>query len=108
MTASNYDYNERSYLLPVGCRDLLDIIKLPKAPEPKPTPYPPITRKVTLPDVVAVRFLVEASGQELDTIVALMNKLRIGVDVNRSVDFGAAQKVLRHFGIWAERGGIRA
>jgi len=70
--------------------------------------YPPITRKITLPNVVAVRYLVEISGQDLATINALMTGLRIFVDVNRSVDFGTAQKILRHFGIWADRGTIRA
>jgi len=108
METSNEDNRERGYLLPPGCKDLLDVIKLPKAPEPGSAPYPPITRKITLPNVVAVRFLVETSGQDVETIVALMHKLRIIVDVNRSVDFGTAQKILRHFGIWAERGVMSA
>lgn len=104
MDTSNQNSNERGYLLPPGCKDLLDVINLPKAPEPEPVRYPPITQKVTFPDVVAVRFLGEASGQDLSTIVALMRELRIMVNVNRSVDFRAAQKILRHFGVWAQRG----
>jgi hypothetical protein len=73
-----------------------------------PRSYPPITRKITLPNVVAVRYLAEVSGQDLVSINALMTELRIFVDVDRSVDFGAAQRILRHFGIWAERGAIDA
>jgi len=79
MESSNEDNRERGYLLPPGCKDLFDVIKLPKAPEPVAAPYPPITRKITLPNVVAVRFLIETSGQDFDTIVALMHKLRIFV-----------------------------
>ena len=103
MSDSTQDKNERGYLLPPGCKDLLDAIKHEEAPKPETVSYPPITRKVILPNVVAVRFLAEVSGQEPETITALMNKLYILVDVNRSVDFAAAQKLLRHFGIGAER-----
>jgi hypothetical protein len=73
-----------------------------------PRSYPPITRKLTLPNIVAVRYLGEVSGQDLATINAIMTELRIFVDVNRSVDFGAAQRILRHFGIEAQRGAIDA
>src|SRR5678816_1692923 len=104
MSDSTQDNAERGYLLPPGCKDLLDAIKHEEATRPEPVLYPPITRKVTLPNVVAVRFLVEVSGQEPEVVTGLMNKLHIFVDVNRSVDFGSAQRVLRHFGVWAERG----
>src|SRR6266478_4283777 len=104
MALSDQDNTERGYLLPPGCKDLVDAIKHQKDSEPVRVPYPPITRNVILPNMVAVRYLVEVSGQELDVITALMKDLRIIVDVNRSVEFGAAQRILRHFGIWAERG----
>ena len=103
MSDSTQDNDERGYLLPLGCKDLLDAIKHEEANKSEPASYPPITRKVMLPNVVAVRFLAEVSGQEPETVTALMNTLHILVDVNRSVDFAAAQKVLRYFGIWAER-----
>ena len=76
-----------------------------KAPQPlpPPVPEPPITRRVILPEKVAVRFLAEESGQRLNTIVSVMNELRITVDVNRSLDFDDAAKVLRRYGIAAER-----
>jgi len=55
------------------------------------------------PEKVAVRYLAEVSGQQLSTILALMNTLRIIVEVNRSVDFDDAAKILRRYGIGADR-----
>jgi hypothetical protein len=90
----SHDDAKRSYLLPEGCKDLLDAIKKEAASVPPPVSYPPITRRIRLPQKVAVRFLAEISGQELHVIMALMNRLRIVVDINRSVDFDHAQRIL--------------
>jgi hypothetical protein len=58
---------------------------------------------VLLPEKVAVRYLAEETGQSLNTIVLVMHELRIGIEVNRSLDFEDAAKVLRRYGIAAER-----
>jgi hypothetical protein len=75
------------------------------APQPAkaPTPDPPITRQVVLPEKVAVKYLAEASGQDLNIIVALMRELHIIVSVDRSVDFEDAVKILRRYGIAAKK-----
>lgn len=108
MPFPNQDYNERGYLLPAGCNDLADAIKHQEACASPPAPYPPITKQIRLPEKVSVRFLAELSGQDLHTIIAVMYGLRICVDVNRSVDFADAQRILRKYGIWAERGAANA
>jgi hypothetical protein len=72
--------------------------------QPNEYSYPPATRNITLPGVVSVRFLIEASGQRPEVVTALMRELHILVDIDRSIDFGAARRVLRHFGVSAERG----
>ena len=75
------------------------------APSQQPkaaTPDPPITREILLPEKVAVKYLAEASGQDLSTVVALMRE-RIFVRVDRSVDFEDAAKILRRYGIAANR-----
>jgi len=105
MPFPNQDYSKRDYLLPLGCKDLADAIKLHAAIVPPPVRYPPVTKRVTLPEKVSVRFLAEFSGQDLHTIDKVLHELRIAVDVNRSVDFEDAQRILRRYGIWAERGG---
>jgi hypothetical protein len=105
MPFPNQDYNKRDYLLPAGCKDLADAIKCEGASVPLPAPEPPITRHVTLPEKVSVRFLAEISGQALDTIARVMSQLRIGVSVERSVDFEDAARILRRYGIAAEKTG---
>ena len=84
---------------------MADAIKLDAATVPPAVGYPPVTKRVTLPEKVSVRFLAEFSGQDLHTINRVLHELRIAVDVNRSVDFEDAQRILRRYGIWAERGG---
>src|SRR5690242_10670106 len=66
-------------------------------------PDPPITHHVVLPEKVAVKYLVEVSGQDLNTILSLMRELRIIVEPSRSVDFQDAAKILGRYGIGAEK-----
>ena len=66
-------------------------------------PEPPIRRHIALPEKVSVKFLAEISGQTLNEVVTLMSQLRVLVSVNRSVDFDDAAKILRKYGIAAER-----
>ena len=67
-----------------------------KAPQPAtPPPLEPVmTRSVTLPEKVAVRYLAEEAGASLCTITSVIRELHIDIDVNRSVDFEDAAKVL--------------
>jgi hypothetical protein len=100
---SSHNPSKRDYLLPAGCKDLVDALQTRKeAVPPPPAPYPPITTQVGLPAKVSVRFLAEVSGQDLHTITRLMSDLRIIVSASRSVDFADAQRILRMYGIWAE------
>ncbi len=95
MSASNPDESERKYwpapIWRAGQRKKVD------------APEPPINRHLTLPEKVAVKYLAEISGQKLHDVSALMEQLRICVSVNRSVDFDDAVKILRKYGIAAER-----
>ena len=61
--------------------------------------------EVELPSLVSVRYLAEVTGQDLEKLSAVMRDLHILVDLNRSVDFGATRKVLKHFGIRARSNG---
>jgi hypothetical protein len=103
MPFPNQDYSKREYLLPQGCKDLTDAIKRGEASIPQPVPEPPIYLRVTLPEKVSVKYLAERSGQTLRAIVALMHQWRIIVSVDRSVDFEDAAKILRRYGIQANR-----
>ncbi len=65
--------------------------------------YPRVTRHVRLPDKVAVRFLAEILGQDLDAMVGVLLAMGIIVGGDRAVSFDHAQLVLRKYGIWAVR-----
>jgi hypothetical protein len=103
MPFPNQDYSKRDGLLPEGCKDLADAIKHEQASALPPVPPPPITRQVSLPEVVAVKYLAEVSGASLYTIALDMQELREGTSVDRSVDFELAAKILRKYGIAAKR-----
>jgi len=92
-------------LASTGLQRLADAIKLDAASVPRSVRYPPVTKRVTLPEKVSVRFSAEFSGQGLLTIIRVLHELGIAVDVNRSVDFEDAQRILRRYGIGAERAG---
>jgi hypothetical protein len=95
MAASDSNKNEREYWPPPIWKTVQE--------EKTEVPEPPVTRHVKLPQKVAVRFLAETSGETLYSVAALMNQLRICISVDRSVDFEDAAKILRRYGIAAER-----
>jgi hypothetical protein len=103
MPFPNHDYSQRDGQLPAGCKDLADAIKHEQASALPPLPDPPITRHVTLPDKVAVKYLVEVSGASLYTIALMMEGFWDSTSVNRSVDFELAARILRKLGIAATR-----
>jgi len=103
MPFPNQDYNKRDSLLPAGCKDLADAIKLEQASGRPPFPDPPITRQVSLPEIVSVKYLAEVIGASLYTMNMLMNALKVPISVDRSVDFEVAARILRKFGIEAKR-----
>ena len=90
------DYKKRDCSLPPGCKDLMDVIRLQT--RAVATPLPPITERVTLPEVVAVRYMAELLKLSKEEVSALC-----GYFGERSVPFEQAQKVLRHYGIWADK-----
>jgi hypothetical protein len=87
---------KRDCSLPPGCKDLIDVIR--SQPQPAPSPLPPITQRVTLPEVVAVGYmagLLQLSKEEVSALCGYLGE--------RSVPFDLAQKILRKYGIWADK-----
>ena len=103
MPFPNQDYNNRNILLPAGCKDLADAIKHEEASVPKPPPEPPVKRRITLPEKVSVKFIAEISGQPLYIIAMVLQELGIDISMYRSVDFEDGAKILRMYGIAAEK-----
>jgi hypothetical protein len=65
---------------------------------------PAIWKRVALPEKVSVKYLAEISGDTLGEFLEEMRKFRILIDANRAVDFADAAKILRAYGIAADRG----
>ena len=96
MSAPNPDEGERNYWPPPSwSANQKDVVP--------PAQETPITRHVTLPDKVAIGYLAEIIDQELRTIIDDLVRLRLFLGVNRSLDFDDAAKLLRKYGIEANR-----
>ncbi len=106
-----FDYSKRDYLLPPGCKDLIDVLRLHQStpplwqpPQPRRRkPNPPITHHVKVPDPVSVRQLIELAGKKPYCIIADLMELGLLVNIDRTVSFDIAARVLRRHGISASR-----
>ncbi len=87
---------KRDCSLPPGCKDLIDAIRA--QPQPVVAPLPPITRRIALPEMVAVQYLAELLQMSTHEVSALS-----GYSVPRSVPFKQAQRILRGYGIRADK-----
>jgi hypothetical protein len=101
MSAPEPDDKKRDSALPPGCKELIDVIR--SQPATVPDSLSPITRRVTLPEKDSVGYLAEITGQELWTVIDELVRLRLSLRVNRSLDFDDATKLLRRYGIAADR-----
>jgi hypothetical protein len=58
-----HDFMKRGYLLPEGCKDLIDTLKLKQTPRAKhespqhPAPLPPIIGGLVIPEQASVLYL---------------------------------------------------
>jgi hypothetical protein len=64
---------------------------------------PPISKRVKLPETVTIRYLAEITGREFPVIVEELKRLRLFLGYERSLDFQAAARFLRKYGIGADR-----
>ena len=91
----NANYGNSNYLFPT------DTVAQAQASVSPPTPGPPITRHVTMPEKVSVKYMAELSRQPRYAIIALM--IQLGISADRSVAFEDAAQILRRYGIAVER-----
>jgi len=95
---------KRDYLLPKGCKDLVDALNQQNQ---QPSPLPPVKCTVQLPAFVSLRYMAELAEQHPFAILVMMHKLRIPGGLTRSVRFADAQRILQMYGIWATPEGER-
>ena len=111
MYRMNYDYSKRDYLLPPGCKDLIDVQKLEareksegagmdiKAASVKPSP--PIVGEVIIPAHTTVLQLASILNQKPFRIIANLMEIGVFANVNQTLDFDTIAKITRRHGYTA-------
>ena len=120
----DYEFFKRGYLLPEGCKDLIDALRLKRKPERPypfiigelsflkpdfraatalPKPPPPIIGELKLPGKMTARELAEMLKQKPFKIVADLMQLGIFATASQQIPFGAIIKVARLYGYTVKR-----
>jgi hypothetical protein len=95
MSAPDSDEGKRGWSLPIWSA---------KPNEPVlTTPDPPVTRFVSLPDRVSITYLAEITVQDPSAVIGHLVRLRLFLGIYRGLDFEAAAKFLRKYGIGANK-----
>ncbi len=124
-----HDFMDRGFLLPPGCKDIIDALKLKARllPEgakhlvevsklkpqitfkfkPKkmqaaiPAPLPPLMGELVIPDQTTVTQLAELLGQKPFQILADLMELGVFAAVNHVLEFKVVSDVARKYGYLA-------
>jgi len=127
----NFDYSKRDYLLPNGCKDLIDVIHLERQQKmlllswklppilfskdtssltstAKPSTFqepvlPPPTGDILVSEKTSVRELAALVNQKPFKVIADLMELGVFAPVNQELDFATVSKVLRKYGYSARR-----
>jgi translation initiation factor IF-2-like protein len=108
----SFEHFERGYLLPKGCKDLIDAINLEAKPQAmsflKPASAPPnqlpaIKGDLLVPEHTTVRQLAALLGQEPFKIIADAMEMGLFVTVNQPLGFEAISRIARKYGYTAKR-----
>jgi hypothetical protein len=108
----NFERFERGYLLPSGCKDLIDVINLQAKPQAKiflkpvsaPLNQPPATKgDLLVPEHATVRQLAVLLGQKPFRIIADAMQLGVFASANQSLGFEVTSKIVGKYGYVAKR-----
>lgn len=95
---------KRGYLLPEGCKDLIDVSNYQQKPAPKqPSPLPPITGELTVEEGMTPRQLAIALKQSPYRIVADLIEAGIWGTLDYKIPFDVIAKVVRKYGYTAKK-----
>jgi len=104
-----YDFTKRGYLLPAGCKDLIDALKLKpryglKPSRPKqPASLPPVIGELVVPEPASVADLAGLLDQKPFVIVADLMGFGVLATVHQVIDFETISRVTRKYGFTARR-----
>ena len=116
-----HNYMSRGYLLPEGCKDLVDLLNLqlkqqlpkpyflPKLPKPFPNPQakpinwkkpppPPLPREITIASQISVSDLAILLGHKPFHIIADLMELGVFANVMHLLSFETASQIATKYG----------
>src|SRR5882762_8851013 len=96
------DFNKRDYLLPKGCKDLIDVLKTEKNLD---RGCPPVTNELLVPEEMTVREVAQLLKQHPFKIIADLMEHGWFANVGHPLDFQTIAKILRKYGYEAKRFG---
>jgi hypothetical protein len=100
------DYSKRDYLLPKGCKDLIDLLRVPEPNEKElPWPVPPQIGEIAVPERVTVKELARLLHQKPFKIVADLMQIGVFATVDWALPLDAVSKVARMYGYRVMRKG---
>jgi hypothetical protein len=104
----NDDYSKRDYLLPEGCKDLIDVLK-PKvqhseqqAPEVRTEALPPIVGEITVAGPTTVVELAERLRVKPFKIIADLMQFGVFATPRQPIRFETIAQVARKYGYVAK------
>ena len=109
----NFEHFERGYLLPKGCKDLVDVINLLQA-RPKPTVFlkavstptnqePPSNGDLLVSEPITVGQLASLLKQKPFKIIADLMQLGFFATVTQCLGFEAVSQIARKYGYIAKK-----
>lgn|SRR5689334_4455126 len=109
----SFDHFERGYLLPKGCKDLIDVINLQarvhaeklffKLPSSPPNQPPAIKGDLYLQDHVTIKQLADLLGQKPFKIIADAMELGTFANVDQPLDFTIVSQIVAKYGFTAKK-----
>jgi hypothetical protein len=103
----NHDYKKRDYLLPEGCKDLIDVLKpkIQSAHQPSSVSQSPrpINSQMIVAERVTVRDLATLLNRKPFEIIADLMGFNVFTSVNKNIAFEVAAQVVRKYGYIAKK-----
>ena len=93
-------FDRREYLLPPGCKDLIDKTRLAREQsQRKPGKHGKREKPVVyLPSRIIVRDLASALGAKLPKVITLLKEMKVFTSINQKIPFYTAAKVAARCG----------
>lgn len=105
----DYDYSKRSYLLPEGCKDLIDALTLKSQQKPKTqlplqsVLLPPIIGELIVQEPTTVGQLAALLKAKPFQIIADLMQWGVFATIKQEIEFAIVLRVARKYGFIAKR-----